>query len=176
MIVAGFQMRSPSASVSDTTYFSARLIQSVNGSPLRFGQAAARHLVGAASLEQDFVSLGELVDDRAHHLRIEELHRPATVPKPPAGVFRRTTGSLHHAVETHELAYDHSHLASPCQIEGTTVRCVDVLPQRNSSHTVMSPGTVPTALALTRTYRRTRAGAMPPSAHLFGVRACFESA
>jgi hypothetical protein len=41
MIVAGCQVRSPSVSVSDTTYFWTRLIQSANGSPRRSGQAAA---------------------------------------------------------------------------------------------------------------------------------------
>jgi hypothetical protein len=41
MIVVGFHVRSPSVSVSETTYFWAWLIQSANGSPLRSGQAAA---------------------------------------------------------------------------------------------------------------------------------------
>ena len=41
MIVVGFHVMSASVSVSDTTYFWARLIQSANGSPLRSGHAAA---------------------------------------------------------------------------------------------------------------------------------------
>ena len=41
MIVVGFHVASFSVSVSETTYFWTRLIQSVNGSPERLGQAAA---------------------------------------------------------------------------------------------------------------------------------------
>src|SRR5213592_4276136 len=40
-----------------------------------------------------------------HRLGVEELYRPATVAKPAAGVLRRTTGGLHHTVQTHELAW-----------------------------------------------------------------------
>ena len=41
MIVVGFHVRSAAERVSDTTYFWVLLIQSVNGSPLRSGQADA---------------------------------------------------------------------------------------------------------------------------------------
>src|SRR6266702_611831 len=135
MIVAGFQVRSPSLSVRHDVFLGA--VDPV-GEPVAtaFGPGGRRHLVCAASLEQDTVSLGDLVDDPAHHLGVEELHRPATVAKPAAGVLCGTTGSLHHAVETHELAYDHSHRHISMPIEGPAV-CVWTS-YRNKTHRIVS--------------------------------------
>jgi len=56
----------------------------------------------------DLTALGVLVDDRAHHLGVEEVKRPAAVTETAARVLVLPTGRLYDAVEAHELAYEHS--------------------------------------------------------------------
>ena len=86
------------------------------------GPRLGRDLIGPPPLEQDFVVLGEPVDDRTHDVRVEELHRPAAVLEAAAGVLGRAAGRLHDAVEAHELADDNSHITlhSGCLLIMTT--------------------------------------------------------
>jgi hypothetical protein len=130
MMVVGVQVMSDSDSVSETTYFWALLIQSENGSPPRSGHAPVRHLIRAPALKEDLATRGVLVDHRAHHLRVEELERPATVTEPAGRVLVLAARRLHDAVETHELADENSHRVGPF-VEASKVS--DVLVVLNSS-------------------------------------------
>jgi hypothetical protein len=65
-------------------------------------------MIRAAALQKGFAPSGELVDDGAHDLGVEVLHRLAAVPEPAAGVLVRAARRLHDAVEADELTDDDS--------------------------------------------------------------------
>ena len=108
-MVVGFHVMSFSVSVSETTYFCTRLIQSENGSPELAGPGGGRGLIGATSLQERVALLGELGKRPTHDGRVEVLHRPPAVVEAAVGVFARAPGSLHDTVEADELGDERLH-------------------------------------------------------------------
>src|SRR6266702_2626633 len=160
MIVAGFQVRSPSLSVRHDVFLGA--VDPV-GEPVAtaFGPGGRRHLVCAASLEQDTVSLGDLVDDPAHHLGSKNCNDQPPWRNPPLVSSAGPPGActtpsrLMNSLTTTRI------VTSPCQSKGPLYVCGR--PTATKLIASCHAGWTPVPTAVTRPYRRTRAGAMLPN-------------
>src|SRR5829696_7560600 len=65
--------------------------------------------------QQRLGAIHDLADDRSHRVWVEERRRPASVLKPIVVVLVLAAGSLHDAVEAHEVADDDAHTGETMQ-------------------------------------------------------------
>ena len=96
-------------SVRDATYFGIALIRSANGSPARWGHAAAIACHVRRPNSSAVGAVDHLVDHRAHRVGVEVRHRPPAVAEAAVGVLPFAAGRLDHTVEADEIDDDDAH-------------------------------------------------------------------
>ncbi len=83
---------------------------------------------------QQRTALGVLVDDRAHHVGVEELERPAAVTEPPLVSSSLPPRACTTPVEIHELADENSPRRDPF-VEASNVSDVELASESSRRRT-----------------------------------------